>query len=402
MVEAEENRRFLEVMRRKGIGTAEMEAVIQQQLKMKKVRDDKYKRRKELLNTLFGEKLDDAKAWEREQRKKRNRKRKEIEERMGKKSKTYDRLISEIKDKTKRTRTKKRQEYEKKAKWLENKYRRRAEEQDKPDLPRWLEKYQECKIFMKACNMMAEQVKGPVLVEEEGKPIPFSENEKKALSLGPKFCVFEKEDLEEFLSGIEISLAKYKWDKINDDETDEDEEDNFTEEEKEEHARIGAETIRIEAQSRTIYLKEEKTFDYSRKRATDMKNNAKVYLPKALKVEEEAALEALRQEWLQVYKNHFQTAGKQEESNLTSEEKDGIKSIRKRRKEGEIVIVPTDKSNRFSVMTLDTYLKAGKVHTNKDKEITAEEVKQNQNEVNGHVSMGLKIFRVAGSRGQED
>ena len=54
MVEAEENRRFLEVMRRKGIGTAEMEAVIQQQLKLKKVRDDKYKRRKELLNTLFG------------------------------------------------------------------------------------------------------------------------------------------------------------------------------------------------------------------------------------------------------------------------------------------------------------------------------------------------------------
>ena len=136
-------------------------------------------------------------------------------------------------------------------------------------------------------------------MEEEGNPIPFTENEKKALALGPKFCVFEREDKEVFLTGIEISLTKYKWDKLNDDEDGEDEE-NFTEEEREEHERVRAEMKRIEAQSRTIYLTEEKTFDFSRKRATDIKNNAKVYLPKALKVEEEAALEALRQEWLQV------------------------------------------------------------------------------------------------------
>ena len=53
-------------------------------------------------------------------------------------------------------------------------------------------------------------------------------------------------------------------------------------------------------------------------------------------------------------------------------------------------------------MRLKTYLKAGLVHTAKDKEITQEGIKTNQNELNGHVSMILKIFRVAGSRGQED
>ena len=38
-------------------------------------------------------------------------------------------------------------------------------------------------------------------------------------------------------------------------------------------------------------------------------NNTKVYLTKALKVDEEAALEALRQKWVQVYKEYFQKAG---------------------------------------------------------------------------------------------
>ena len=52
--------------------------------------------------------------------------------------------------------------------------------------------------------------------------------------------------------------------------------------------------------------------------------------------------------------------------------------------------------------TWETYLKAGLAHTAKDKEITQEEIKTNQNELNGHVSMILKIFRVAGRRGQED
>ena len=68
-------------------------------------------------------------------------------------------------------------------------------------------------------------------------------------------------------------------------------------------------------------------------------------------MEEETAMESVRQEWMQVYKDNFQKAGKQEESNFTTEEKDGIKSTIKRRKDGEIVIVTTDKSNWFSVLT---------------------------------------------------
>ena len=202
------------------------------------------------------------------------------------------------------------------------------------------------------------------------------------------------------MTNIEICFAKYKWDMMSSD--DDEDENEITEEEEAEKERIERESAIIEAETRTIIMKDGKVFDYSKKRATDIKQNTKVHLPKALSVEEEAALETLRQEWMQAYKDHCQEAGKQEMSNLTKDEKEGIESIRKRRKSGELVILPTDKSGRFSVMTTETYLKAGLVHTSKDKEMTSEEVKTNQNEINGHVSMVLKIYRVAGKRGQED
>ena len=87
---------------------------------------------------------------------------------------------------------------------------------------------------------------------------------------------------------------------------------------------------------------------------------------------------------------------------MTRDEKEGIESIRKRKKSGELVILPTDKSGRLSVMTLETYLKAGLIHTAKDEEISQSELKTNQSEINGHVSMILKIYQLAGQWGQEE
>ena len=397
--EAEENTKFLSMLRKRGLGTGEMEAVIAGQLRGKK-RLENYKRRDELLNILYGEKLDDARAWEKERRKDRNRVRKEIEDKLGVKSRKYRNLMREIKSKVEKLRQNKKEEYEKRIKWLDRKYRKTAEYQKRVDLPWWLERYKNCKIFSEACQMAGQAAKGPVIIEEEGKPIPFSDREKAALALGPKFCTFQEEDMEDFMTNVEICFAKYKWDKMGDE--DEDIEEDLTDEEIKEKERIDMEAAIIESEARTVFQKDGKNFDYSRKRATDIKQNTRVHLPKARSVEEEAALEALRQELIQGFKEHCKEGGKQVDSNLTKEEKEGLESVRKRRKSGELVILPTDKSGRFCVMTLKTYLEAGLVHTAKDKEASQSDIKSNQSEINGHVSMILKIFCVAGKRGQED
>jgi hypothetical protein len=79
-----------------------------------------------------------------------------------------------------------------------------------------------------------------------------------------------------------------------------------------------------------------------------------------------------------------------------------LESLRKRVAAGEIVIVPTDKSGRFSIMDLETYLQAGLKHAGKDRQISITEIRENQSELNGQVSMILKIFRVGQSWGHSD
>ena len=127
--DAEENTRFLSILKKKGLGTGEMEAVINCQLKGKKKLEN-YKRRDELLNILFGEKIDDAKVWEGDRRKERNKARKEIEDKLGVKSRRYRNLIKEMRRKVERYREKKKEEYGRRIKWLDRKYGKQAEYQN--------------------------------------------------------------------------------------------------------------------------------------------------------------------------------------------------------------------------------------------------------------------------------
>ena len=86
-----------------------------------------------------------------------------------------------------------------------------------------------------------------------------------------------------------------------------------------------------------------------------------------------------------------------QETNLTKGEARGLKSLQKRVEEGELVVVKTDKSGRFSLMSLEEYRRAGEVHTNKDQEVTVEFLLKNQRRINGHLSMLLKTFMVGKS-----
>ena len=66
--------------------------------------------------------------------------------------------------------------------------------------------------------------------------------------------------------------------------------------------------------------------------------------------------------------------------------------MKKRVREGEIVVVKTDKSGKLSAMDRDTYIDAGREHTSKDEENTREECERRQKILNGHQSSWLKIL----------
>ena len=63
----------------------------------------------------------------------------------------------------------------------------------------------------------------------------------------------------------------------------------------------------------------------------------------------------------------------------------GLKSLKKRIAQGQLVIAQTDMSKRFAVMTRQQFLESGLQHTAKDLEIDPDRVKRIQNTVNSHV-----------------
>ena len=150
----------------------------------------------------------------------------------------------------------------------------------------------------------------------------------------------------------------------------------------------------------TVFTDRDKVFDWTRQRVTDVKGNSKVVLPRPLSPNEEAKLAVLRVEWNDIFDRFVRETCKEageQASNLTTKERKGLKMLRKRVSDGELVVLQTDKSGRFAVMRMETYIKAGEVHTGKDREVGWQEITSNQSRLNGHVSMWLKIFR-AGQR----
>ena len=71
--------------------------------------------------------------------------------------------------------------------------------------------------------------------------------------------------------------------------------------------------------------------------------------------------------------------------NLSSGEKRGLKSLKKRVAEGKLIVCQTDKSGRFCVLTREQYLEAGLEHTKKDKKIDKRDHEEIQRAVNGHM-----------------
>ena len=143
-------------------------------------------------------------------------------------------------------------------------------------------------------------------------------------------------------------------------------------EEKDEEQRKIDEIAELEAvRSRQIFDQDSKTMDFRNHRATDAKQITRLILPGPLTTYQEQELEMRRVEWGAVYDKYmeeFTDEGIQEE-NLTAAEARGLNSLKKRVSEGSIVVVQTDKSSRFAIMTLEEYEEAGRKHTAKDEEV---------------------------------
>ena len=278
--------------------------------------------------------------------------------------------------------------------------------------------YGEAEIFLDSCKMVAEASKKPVIVCMEGEKICLSKEEIEVLSLGPKFCLQNDLKEDEFENEVEQMLIKAKWDLLGE-EKEEKNRDRiwegalsaiFSEEENLENEE---ETKMKEGLSRMPHNFEDNSFNYGRRKVTDTKGNSRVYLPKqGQNLDLEARLEMVRMQLLGAYRAYTRekcepvrgsapgegsediSKGSRQKTNLTRAAMRGLKSLKKRVKEGSLVVLPTDKSGRFAVMSRETYLKAGTKHTAKDELVGSEQISRTQAVLNGSVSMLIKFFQV--------
>ena len=79
-----------------------------------------------------------------------------------------------------------------------------------------------------------------------------------------------------------------------------------------------------------------------------------------------------------------------------------MKNIRKRIKEGEFFCLKTDKSSRFAVIDRESYLKMGREHTEKDREIDRTEIIEREKVINGHSVMWVKMNNTGERHDQVD
>jgi hypothetical protein len=211
--------KLLRTLRKEGVGTREMEGVVTRQLKAKKTEGGIFRRRGELLATLFAEKLEDNQKTEIKRRRWRAIDRAKLEGMLGgSKTRKTKSTIKNIKQEVDRFRQECKIKNNEKVKHLKETYSDRIEKEQAVDLPKHLKRYSSVKVFVEGCELLTEELKGPVIVEREGFPINLSEGERALLTLGPKFCVYEKCSEEKFVTNVEICFLKYKWDKMSDDE----------------------------------------------------------------------------------------------------------------------------------------------------------------------------------------
>lgn len=76
-------------------------------------------------------------------------------------------------------------------------------------------------------------------------------------------------------------------------------------------------------------------------------------LPSALSEEKEVGLQHLKNNMLKSVNNYVQNHMTKQWQNLTVNDKNGSRSLRKRSKDNSVVIYQTDKSGRFSIDTAE-------------------------------------------------
>ena len=392
---AEMRLELLKCLKREGLGVAQVEIQAQREAKINILSEKfKYKRNVGLIRSKMEVRIKDAYqdlreiSWTVSQMKKR------LHRTLRKKESLKQNIFNQIESEMNILKIKLQKKNDKKVKHLKKKFGDKFDEDTKYPVPDHLKLFSNIKLYS---GQLKETRDVKVDIDVIG-DVTLSEEELQVLRLPPNFAVLGKLTEEDFVHETEMSMTKVRWEKKKRLEEKLDEPIEVSEEEQE---KIDEE----EAKSRQIFDPIEKIIDMRKKRVTDMKENSRIYLPKPLPAIEEAKIAIRRETFENVFKTFVKekcTEKGEQKTNLTWSQKKGLRSLKKRVDEGEIIIMMTDKSGKFAVADVESYLDMGRVHTAKDREVDPDIVRRTQKLFNGHTSMWLKFMSIGENWEHED
>ena len=254
-------------------------------------------------------------------------------------------------------------------------------------------KIQHLKNKYRLSRIIPDEVNGVIIKDQALEPefesnprcydnVEINEKEKKILQLGPKFTLYEDVDVVKTVAEIGKGMVKLRYEQMR---------------KEQEESEANGNLIRNVGPT---YDVENKEFNFRRMKATDMPTNKKINLPRVTQTVHELRIQVLKSEMMKTTEQYCNER-KDKWTNLTTEEKEGLRSIMQRRKDGEIVTNVTDKSGRFSVDSVENYISLNETHVAKDKIIQQEEYDELIKEMNGHSTCWCKFLNAGKETGHE-
>ena len=203
--------------------------------------------------------------------------------------------------------------------------------------------------------------------------ITLSDNERCILALPPKYATYETINKEQCEAQIEKALAKLRWE--------------------EKRNAVDPDGNELPPEERNWHEVRTKTMDFRKLRSTDLPFNSRICAPQPLDNQTETCLQNLKIQLNQCTARYIEMKQRTENQlNLTTEQQEGLRSLKEKRKSNEIIIFETDKSKRFSCDSMDNYKTLGVAHTTEDETITIETISQYEKEINAHAENWIRIL----------
>ena len=258
---------------------------------------------------------------------------------MGEKSNKYRRTMRHLMRTAQAAKESLKYKYDKKFEHLKDKYR--DDKEKRIDMvPEELTEFRDIAVFNKE-KFDSMEIQVPEIVKYG--EVEMNDDEEAVMRMHPKMAVMTRLDPGYTELNQEIGYTKVRWQLMKEEEEKGEEietpvsKKQKTDEETEKKKRKEEEERELaDARERQVYNPITKEYDERRWRVTDMPECTRIHLPKPLEVKKEAEIEMRRDAHARVCRGyreaHCDEKGAQE-SNLTAQERRGLRSLEKRKNE---------------------------------------------------------------------